>query len=292
VTKTLTSKATWIVGFAFYSATSVQDATHPMLQFVDTATTHVWCGHDGSGRIQFRLGSSGGTVLGTTTTTMSPATWYYLEIKVTIADAGGVCACRVNGIQEVNFSGDTRNGANASANILSFTGQNTSAISRFDDLYACDGDAPSPYNDYLGDCRVEALFPNGNGTTSGMTGSDGNSTDNYLLVDETSPDDDTTYVQSNVVATKDTYNYGSLAVSSGTVYAVQLLPWAKKTDAGTRTFVTVARTSGGTEEDSSAVSLTTTYTYQTQNIRTTKPGGGAWDITEVNGAEFGIKVDT
>jgi hypothetical protein len=67
-----------------------------------------------------------------------------------------------------------------------------------------------------------------------------------------------------------------------------LLPYAAKTNAGVRSIASVARLSG-TEVDSSDKALSVSYAYL-PDIRETKPGGGAWSISDVNSAEFGVKV--
>jgi hypothetical protein len=167
-------------------------------------------------------------------------------------------------------------------------GNGVISLTDFDDLYVCDGTGSAPANDFLGDCRVEAIFPSGNGNSSVLVGSDGNSTDNYLLVDEAAPNT-TDYVESSTVTDKDTYAYGNLAATTGTVFGVQPVPFAAKTDAGTRSIVSVARVSA-TEVDSAAKTLSTTYTYY-PDVREAKPGGGAWAIGDVNGAEFGVKIN-
>jgi hypothetical protein len=154
----------------------------------------------------------------------------------------------------------------------------------------CDGSGATN-NDYLGDIRVECLFPNGDGASSAFVGSDGNSVNNYLLVDETVPNDDTDYVQGTVVGDKDTYAYQDLTTTAGSVYGVNIIPRHRKADAGGRTAVTVGRESGGTEADSSAITILDSYIYN-YDIRETKPSGGAWSISEVNGAQFGMKVNT
>src|SRR5437764_673985 len=50
-----------------------------------------------------------------------------------------------------------------------------------DDLYVCDATGTTN-NTFLGDVRVHTLVPSGNGTDSGLTGSDGNQVNNYQLV--------------------------------------------------------------------------------------------------------------
>lgn len=237
----------------------------------------------------------GNTVIGVEgTTVLTTAVWYYIEAKFTIHNTLGAIRVKINTVDEFNQTGlDTQQTANQYANGIALGGVQNGASTGtgvdHDDLYVVD-DTGATNNDFLGDIRVETIYPNGNGNSSQFDGSDGNSTDNYLLVDETDSDDDTTYVQSPDVADKDTYAYSNLSTSAGTVYGLQLVPLLRKTDAGSRTFVTVARLSG-TETDGSATALFDTYQYF-PDIRETKPGGGAWSISDVNNAEFGIKVNT
>ena len=227
------------------------------------------------------------------TTVLSQDTFYYIELKVTISDSAGVIVLKINGATELNLtSQDTRNGGNATADTITLGagGQNNSAaIFSYDDLYICDGTGSAPDNDFLGDCRVEASLPSGNGNSSQLVGSDADSTNNYLLVDESAPNGDTDYVESSTVGNKDTYAMGNLASTSGTVYGVQPVPVAKKTDAGSRSIVSVVRLSS-TEVDSAAKTLTSSYLIL-PDVRTTKPGGGAWTITDWNNAEAGVKVN-
>jgi hypothetical protein len=84
------------------------------------------------------------------------------------------------------------------------------------------------------------------------------------------------------------HNYGATP-TSGTIHGIQILPYAKKTDVGARSLVSVARHSGS-ETDGPVKSLSSAYTYL-PDIRETKPGGGAWAIADVNGAEFGVKIN-
>jgi len=212
----------------------------------------------------------------------------YIEVKVTINDSTGVAQVRLGEATEINLtSQDTRNGGNASVDLVRF--YQTTNPSYVDDVVVMDSSG-SAMNDLIGDIKVECLLPNGNGNSSQLAGSDGNSTDNYALVDEVPANADTDYVQSATVGQKDTYTYGNLATTAGTVHGVQVATYARKTDAGTRKIASVARLST-TEEDSAEFILSTSYQVLT-DVRPTKPGGGAWTIADVNNAEFGVKVST
>lgn len=286
VTKVIDAQATWIVGFAFRSAALVTSGV--LVRFLDGAVVHVDLRLDASGHLFF---TRNGTTIGSVgTTVLSASTYYYLEVKVTISDTVGVAALRINGVSELNGTSlDTRNAGNSTADTISFIVSPGSADTiDLDDLTICDGTGSAPTNDFLGDVRVEALFPNGNGNTSNLVGSDGNSTDNYLLVDETTPAT-ADYVESSTPTDKDTYTYTNPTSTSGTVYGVQILPYAAKTDAGVRSIKSIARLSG-TEVDSAAKTLSATAAYF-PDVREAKPGGGAWSISDVSSAEFGVKID-
>ncbi len=283
----LGSHATWIAGVAFFVTSYVGQ---PLAVFIDGTTEQCGVFLNSSGKLEVRR-CGDNTVLGTGTTTVPLNVWHYLEFKATIHNSTGVAVVKLNGIEEINItSQDTQNTANALATgfqIGSTHGAGNSAWVS-DDVYVCDGSGSAPTNDFLGDVRVEALFPNGNGNSSQFDGSDGNSTDNYALVDEASPNDDTDYVESSTVTDKDTYAYTNLTSTAGTVYGVQICPYVRKADAGARTFKTVARLSA-TETDGPDTALSTTYQYL-NDVREAKPGGGAWGISDVNSAEFGLKV--
>jgi hypothetical protein len=152
-----------------------------------------------------------------------------------------------------------------------------------------DGTGSSPKNGYFGDIKVPALVPNGNGNASQLLGSDGNSTDNYLHVDELSPDSDTTYVESSTVTNKDTYTYQDLTSASGTIYAVNVLPYARKTDAGARSIRTLARLSGTEVDNGTDLVLGSSYVYH-DTMYEEKPGGGDWTVSDLNSTEFGVQV--
>lgn len=229
-----------------------------------------------------------GTLLGTGSTLITLSAWHFVEIRTKFDNSTGEVEILSDGVQHLLVTGvDTDNGLGSSGDGIQI-GDGNGMFNFFDDIYLLDTASGSPCDDFLGDVRVEALFPTGNGNSSQFLGSDSNSTDNYLLVDDPTPDGDTTYVESSSVGDEDTYAYGNLTSTTGTVYGVAPIPYSRKTDSGPRSICSVARLSA-TEEDSADTALTASYQYS-QDIRQTKPGGGAWTISDVNSAEFGVKV--
>jgi hypothetical protein len=285
-----TNYSTWICGYAFQQGGG---DNREIVNFAELGVgVHVSLWHDYSTNLlKVQRGVAGGTVLGSAAFSPGSA-WHYLEFKATVHDTAGVIEVRVDGVPVITLTGqDTRNGGTGVFNQLIFGDGNqggTTPAHMVDDVYLLDDSGSAPTNTFLGDVRVITTFPNGNGNSSQMVGSDGNSTDNYLLVDETVANDDTDYVESSTVGNKDTYTYSDLIPTSGTIFGIQLLPHVRKTDAGARSMKSIARLSG-TEVDGPAQILSTSYQYFPE-IRETKPGGGAWTITDINNAEFGHKV--
>lgn len=283
--KVLDSQPTWIVGFAFVVRTY---QARDFVQVIDNATVHMKCSMDASGYLNL---NRNGTVLATGSVQPAVDVWHFCELKVTIHDTLGVAELRLNSIPLFSLTNqDTRNGANASADriaIMHAAGGGPDPVSQYDDIYICDGQG-SVNNDFLSDCRVISLLPNGDGATSQMVGSDGNSVQNYLLVDEATQNGDTDYVESSNVGDKDTYAFANSGLASGPVKGVQVCTHGKRTDAGPRSICHVARLSG-VEQDGADRVLGSTYVQQLTCFDT-KPGGGAWTLADVDNAEFGQKV--
>lgn len=283
------SRTTYIVGLAFNLAGF--HVGKAFLKWLDSNGALQGELRGGTGNIIYY--TRNGTTLATGSTSLSVSTWYYIQWKLTIDNTSGLSEVLIDGNTEISFTGDTQATALNTIKQLNIEGEydpfnDRGSTFSEDDIYVLDTTGSAPTNDYLGDVRVEALFPNGNGNSSQFIGSDANSTDNYLLVDETAPNGDTDYVESATVSEKDTYAYTNLTPTAGTVYGIQLLPYARKTDAGTRKIASIARLSG-TEVNSADGTLSTGYKYF-PDIRETKPGGGTWSISDVNSAEFGVEV--
>jgi hypothetical protein len=266
----------------------------------DMATNERLVGFMDSGTVHVEIMPTGGTFLGayrngTLLATAGSSTpdngWVYLEIRVLIADSGGRVVVKQDGTTIIDFTGDTRNAGNASANQVIFGGRNAIGTGQnWDDFVLMDSTGSAPTNTFLGQLvQVDVLFPTGNGNSSQWVGSDSNSADNYALVDEATPDT-ADYVKATSTGDKDTYAFGNMG-AAGTIFGVQINAWAAKTDGVARTLKSVARLADGTEADSTAQGLYPDgeYTYR-WDVRAARPGGGVWSADDIDNAEFGIKV--
>lgn len=131
--------------------------------------------------------------------------WALWEIYVKIDDApNGRFVLKISGATEVDYTGDTKPGADTT--IDRFGTNNVNAFGcNFDDM-ALNDTTGLVDNSWCGDEHYEILNPNGNGDTNDWTGSDGDKVNNYALVDEIPPTGDTDYVASDTPTEQDMYN--------------------------------------------------------------------------------------
>lgn len=222
-----------------------------------------------------------------------PNSWHYIEFAAKIHATTGWVELRQDGVRIGRFDGDTDNaGSDQKIDHVDFNMDNNAGEYYLDDVYILN-EQGSVNNSWLGDTRCFPLYPNGNGGSSTpLSGSDGNTTDNYLLVDEAGTPDSTDYVFSSTNGDQDTYTFQDLSVTLGTIRGVEVRMHAAKDDTGTKQLRSVTRRSAtdsfGADKVLAAVPLYQTHT-EMQELDP-HAGPGAWTITNVNGTEWGIEV--
>ncbi len=287
VTKTLDEQATWIVGAAIKIET-LPSGNVALMQFRDnTGNAQACLCITTSGALMLTRGSTSGTVLATSANALLANAWNYIEAKLTIADSGGIFEARVNGQTWVSYTGDTKYSSSlATANSIRFSGLSPAYYAWYDDLYICDGTG-SVNKDFLGDVRVDTIFPSGAGASAQFTPT--GSVNNSENVDDASPDDDATYNASNTAGNIDSFVFTDVTALNATVMGVQANMIARKDDAGSRTLRGIARV-GAVNYEGGDLALSDSYidhrTIWNQNPAT----AAAWTEAEINAAEFGYKV--
>lgn len=287
--KTFTTQTnTLVVGFSLDFMGTFNTADRAILQFMNGATPQVTVMLTPSGKFSFRRGGATGVVIGTTTTDGIVASGHqHVEARVVFNDTTGSIEIKVNGVSLGAQTGlDTNNGASNQCDSIVIGGDGLgSALSmisfRIDDLFI-------HQDTFQGDLHFGVQAPNGNGDSSDFTGSDGNSTDNYLLVDE-SPGSETDYVESNTVGHKDLYHTTNLSFSSGTIPVVAVETFDRKTDAAATTFRHILKSSATTSNGAS-IGPTTTNGYHQTLFHTDPNGGGAHSVSSVNGYQIGVEI--
>ena len=214
---------------------------------------------------------------------LSIDTWYLIEVRIKVDDATGVIEVKVDGAADATFRGDTKPGAQTTIDAVIFTdamgGSNNYFY--FDDI-AIDGAA------YPGDGRVIRLGPNGNGDVTQMLGSDGNQTDNYLLVDEVPHNSDADYVYETVVDKYDLYALADTGLSNVAITRV----WAEARAQGAAgDNLAMVLKINGTEYQSADIALPTSYGRVIEAERTTNPDTAAsWTTGDLDALQAGPKV--
>lgn len=136
-----------------------------------------------------------------------------------------------------------------------------------------------------GPFEIERLVPTGNGTSSAWLGSDADSVDNYLLVDD-GDKNSADYVTSTTPAQDDTYTHSTTIPATSSVYAVQTTIAASNTVIGE--VQTIQSDGTNVAATSVPVSSTTNWVDPTA-ARIVAPDGSAWTPAKVNSLEFGIR---
>lgn len=288
------NQSTLTVGAAFCVAASGIYAGGNIMTFSYYTSEQIGLRVNGTGQLYVSLG--GAYTYGPASgVTIQPNVWYYLELKVTIHNTNGSYEVRVNGVNVLSGSGvdtsyygttDTANHIFIGATKDTAAGVNPVDYWYLDDLYVTD--STGSYNTgFLGDVRVDATFPSGAGNSTQWSVNTGN---NYAAVDDTTDaDDDTTYVYETTVGDKDLYAFGDISHNPSNIYGTQILACARHASGGTRTINLVTR-SGSTDYDSSAIAPNASYSY-VGHIREVDPyTSAAWSKTNLNNAEFGLKI--
>lgn len=282
-----TAGATFSVAARVRHAGLTGNTSQPIFAFLETATKHIMVipSVAGDGKIAAYRGT---TLLGTSASAvLVTSSWHWVNVIGVINDTTGSVRILVDGVEALNLtSQDTRNaGTNGLADRIEISRIANNTNRDYDDLIIRDDTTAIP------DHRIVTLYPNGNGNSSQLVGSDSNSTDNYLLVDEAQFNSDTDYVESGTASDKDTYTMDNLPSGVASVLAVAQRLVARKTDAGARSGRTVIR-SASTDYEGSDIALADTYAvYGT--LRTVDPATSAtWTVANVNALEAGAKVQT
>lgn len=294
------------VGHAFagtgYLCTG-QPGTGGLCNFIlyDGATAQVGWKHNSDGSVSvYRGAATSDTLIGTTATGLVPiatsaaADFKMIELEVVFATGatGSVVLRIADAVVLTVPTIQTSNTANAYCNRYGFHGAGGSSQNwRYDDLYINDDSGSAPHNTFYGEAFVvEKVIPNGNGDSSQFLGSDGNSTDNYLLVDD-SGNNDTDYVASGTVGHEDTYACSDLTNATGTIIGVEQNIIARKDDVATREIAGVLRPAS-TSYPQTTRTMSGSYVLFFERVDVNPETALAWSIADINSNKIGERVIT
>jgi hypothetical protein len=217
-------------------------------------------------------------------------TWYEVFIEKVYHASTGSFKVWINDSLELNLT-SLNTGTIPSTTSMLAGGNGGSDVNSMwvMDMVMGDGsDSPNAALTFPLSLEAHTLLPDDNGNTSGLTGSDTNQVDNYLLVDESDPDT-ADWCGSGTEGDLDTYSMGDLASTTETIIGVIAEAVSAKSDSGAKYMRPVIRTSA-TDYPGDSVALSETYVMQRtvwdENPNTVSP----WTGSEVNGIEVGAEV--
>ena len=297
---------TLIIGFA--AKFNYTSQTHPWLQIL---------GNNGRPQIQFWLDSVGGDIrvaLADPATLAIPAgnvafptptwiantgfippigLWFYFETKILFSTgSGGRVDIQIDSTPFVSYTGiQTANSGNTH-----FAGWRITGLEQFDsgwtldDLYMADN-LTGNVTDFTGEVRVQTKWADAEGFENNFFPSVG--TNNALNVNLTRTNwvengNPARYNFSGNIADIDLYSIENFTIA-GTIFGVQANISHRKDDVGARRVAPIVRTGGNVYVGADQPQYSD-YTWAGHIWEINPALAVAWNLTELNQAEFGIKI--
>lgn len=245
---------------------------------------------------------AGATQLGSFTDTMRFKRWVNIGLDFKIDASSGWCYVYQDGQAVLSYTGQTNQGASNFDLVClgpDAAGDNWADTSYLDNFYLDESTGEvSPACPLLS--RFKMVQPAGNGNYSEWVGSDGNSVNNYLLVDDNNLSGGTTimsdYVEGTTSGDQDSYavddpNAASLyagMTSQTEIPAVSHCSVGQEDTGTAEQFRPFLRYSG-TDLTGTAVDLDTARDGVRERF-TSPPGGGSWTYAIITATEVGIEV--
>ena len=212
--------------------------------------------------------------------------WYHMGVDIKIHSSAGWIVVYKDLIEIMRFEGNTGNSDITNVTLGPLLLASFSGTTYMDDIYIDDttGEATAAV---VPARSFQYVIPTGNGNYNGnWTGSDGNSVDNYLLVDEI-PAASADYIEETVTDQlesflMDTY---TLAANEGCVAVIPIVLCQRT---GATELIALGTRYSATDVIGSDLTPPASYLMRFER-QTTKPGGGAWDQTAIDGFELVMK---
>jgi len=247
-------------------------------------------GINGSGSLVYSTDTSGiigNDVVATSTDTIPEDTETFCELRITLGDSGGSVAFYLNGVHSNTVSSiDTKASTGRGSLQYIVFGScfevSTTIIAgwKFSDIIIHTAASP------IGDVGVYYRPVDADGADTDFTPSAGS--DNYAMVDEIGPDEDTTHNESDGTAGhRDSFE--TAGITNLDILSVGVMVRARKTDTGAATLL-LGAIHGASEDQSAAKALTEDYLTLTEFFDVCPSTSAAWSAAEVTAAELSYEV--
>lgn len=265
---------------------------HAFISFRLSSTTVAYIAEDALNRWIANVTTVG--VVGTSVGVIILNSWYLLEVYFKEANApNGRFVLSVDGNIVIDYTGDTQPAADTTFDNVYFRAASTNDSFDIDDL-ALNDTAGAVDNSWCGDGVVIRVPPDEDGTSPGnWTGSDADSTDNWLMVDEYPSDGDTTYVYHDATVTghQEQFHVTSPSMTGKTILRVWPEVRARKTGAVANTLKLGLLGSAGDDMSAGRVVSIGSYTRIVGNDYKANPAdAGTWLEADINAQEIIIET--
>lgn len=275
--KNVTSRADYYVGERIYFTTNLNDST--ILSLWEGTTLHITVKRTDGGTIQVMRY---GTVIATGTANVSSFTTHRIEVYAKIDDLSGQVIVKVNGLEDINFSGDTRNGGALGQISRLRWGYTSAAVvngyaySKIDDIVIRDdtwpGDVRVGGKEVVGDSSPQQWLVAG--------------TTHYISINDT---DDTDYIYTNQNMRQELYEIADITEPVYEVKAVKLVARARTEGSASPTQIKFALASAGTTVLTEAVSVGTSYVDYPYVYQTNPLTGDPFTVSDLNNIQVGVQ---
>ncbi len=303
ILQVLSQQARWIVGFAFYfKAGQISDAGGRLYELHagsnggnSTVLWKVLLNNDGTFSMYANT-----TLIATSSAAILPNKRYYITFDVSfsgttnisvaadlwldaLAGAGPVNIASGSALTGVNIVSTAAGTATASMHLIS-CGGGTGGLGIMDDWYVFNGAGAVNHDRLPGAPRVGVIHPNGD---HGVAFTPSTAGTHFSLVNEKPEDQDSTYVQDNVVGHKDIYDWQD--VRSFTIPGIQLSTCVRKTDEGGSALRAVCGLTG-TEAQSRNFYLSNNHRWYDWTLDLDPNGNIPWTPAGFNPKQFGQEI--
>lgn len=236
---------------------------------------------------------NGNTVLGATSETYNINQWYYLEWSLLIDPDFGMTSLTVNGQTRIYLPTlNTQNAGTYVANQIRL-GDGASGVLNFyyDNLYI-----DTQVTVRGPETRVLTIMPQTDGSPNTFTPIPTNQPDHASCVNQTTPDDDSTYVVSPLIGDEEAFYFETVPSGEQSIDAVQATAYARE-DIGTPLDMTYLTRSTSSPLQlnpfNSTVSVnTSTYAYYPILATSNPITNSNWTSTDINAQKFSFSIST
>ena len=217
-----------------------------------------------------------------------PNVWHFVEVHYYLHNSTGFCIVKVDGNTVMDYTGDTQ-ATQPDYNIdYVAIGGGANTVTYYSDFYIVDPNT-APNDSFLGDIRIDTIFPNGVGTNNEFTPV--GSANHWDNVDDYST---ANYNHTNTLGNVDTYEYEAIPDPDNTeILGVALNSTVMDDAAGGAIFEGVYYDGGEyTSPPVSGIGLGVSGTYAIlQTIWDRDPSdGNKWEDADIDNHEFGIMM--